>query len=277
MGDKIITMNRFMIISGERKKWGLFFFLLLLSGLLVFLDKKKIIKKPKEFLEKPILKAEEKIYGLKIWGEEQLGPIFRGKVLEKEVGRLQGELQRLAVEQNQLSSCLEENERLRKLLGAPLPPKWKFLPAKVAGVGEKIRIDKGEKDGVKKGMIVVAENILVGRVVEISEESSLLETPFTPKVSLPVVVKRAGGKGIQARGILRPVGGSLILSEVLQSEDIQKGDLVVSGGDENWPADLLIGQISDVLPKSAEVYQKARVKPLLEYDKLRIVFVVISN
>jgi len=261
----------------RKNSWTLFFFLLLLSGFLVFLDKKGIIKKPKEFLEKPILKAEEKIYGLKIWSRENIGPIFRGKVLEKEVGRLQLELQRLAFEQNQLSSCLEENERMRKLLGAPLPAKWKFLPAKVIGGGEKIRIDKGEKDGVKKGMIVVAENILVGKVVETSKESSLLETPLTPKISLPVVIKRPGGKGIQARGILKPVGGSLILGEVLQSEDIQKGDLVVSGGDENWPADLLIGQITDVLPKSAEVYQKARVKPLLEYDKLRIVFVVISN
>jgi rod shape-determining protein MreC len=266
-----------MIIKEGRRKWALFFFLLLFSGFLFFLDKKGIIKKPKEFLEKPILGAEEKIYGLKIWSEEQLGPIFRGKALEKEVGRLQLELQRLAFEQNQLSSCLEENERLRKLLGAPLPPKWKFLPAKVIGSGEKIRIDKGEKDGVKKGMIVVSENILVGRVVEVSNGSSLLETPLTPKVSLPVVIKRAGEKGIQGRGILRSVGESLILGEVLQSEDIQKGDLVVSGGDENWPADLLVGQIADVLPKSAEVYQKARVKPLLEYDKLRIIFVVISN
>jgi rod shape-determining protein MreC len=270
-------MNRYMIIGGERRKWTFFFFLLLLSGLLVFLDKKKIIKKPKEFLEKPILKAEEKIYDLKIWGEEKIGPIFRGKSLEEEVGRLQLELQRLAVDQNQLSSCLEENERMRKLLGAPLPPKWKFLPTKVIGYGERVRIDKGEKDGVKKGMVVVSENILVGRVVEVSEGSSLLETPLTPKVSLPVVIKRPGGKGIQARGILRPSGGNLILSEVLQSEDIQKGDLVVSGGDENWPADLLIGQISDVLPKSAQIYQKAQVRPLAEYDNLRIVFIVISN
>lgn len=270
-------MNRYVIIGGERRKWILFFFLLLLSVFLVFLDKKKIIKKPKEFLERPILKAEEKIYGLKIWGEKQLEPFFRGKALEKEVSRLQLELQRLAFEQNQLSSCLEENERMRKLLGAPLPAKWKFLLAKVIGAGEKIRIDKGEKDGVKKGMIVVSENILVGQVVGVSEGSSLLETPLTPKVSLSVVIKRPGGKGIQARGILKPVGGNLILSEVLQSEDIQKGDLVVSAGDESWPADLLIGQITDVLPKSAEVYQKARVKPLLEYDKLRIVFVIISN
>jgi len=261
----------------KRKNWILFFFLLFLSGILFFLDKKKIIKKPKGFLEKPILKAEEKIYGLKNLGEEKIKPIFRGKALEKELLRLQGELQRLAVEQNQLSSCLEENERIRKLLGAPLPAKWKFLPAKVIGGGEKIRIDKGEKDGVKKGMIVVSENILVGRVVEIGEGNSLLETPLTSKVSLPVAIKRPVGKGIQARGILRPAGGSLVLSEVLQSEDIQKGDLVVSSGDESWPADLLIGQISDVLPKSAEVYQKARVKPLLEYDKLRIVFVIISN
>jgi len=260
-----------------KKEIILFFLLVFLSGLLFFLDKKRIIKKPKEFLEKPILKVEEKIYSLKILSEEKVVPIFRGKILEKEVGRLQLELQRLAFEQNQLSSCLEENEQMRKLLGAPLSPKWKFLPAKVVGAGEKIRIDKGEKDGVKKGMVVVSENILVGQVVEVGEGSSLLETPFTPKVSLSVVIKRAGRKGIQARGILRPVGGNLILGEVLQSEDIQKGDLVVSGGDENWPADLLIGQITDVLSKSAEVYQKARVKPFLEYDKLRIVFIVISN
>jgi len=268
-------MNRYTIVEEGKKKWTLFFFLVLLSGFLFFLDKKKIIRRPKEFLEKPILKAEGKIYDLKILAEEKMVPVFRGRVLEQEVGRLQLELQRLAFEQNQLSSCLEENEQMRKLLGAPLSPKWKFLPAKVIGGGEKIRIDKGERDGVKKGMIVVSENILVGKVVKTGERSSLLETPLTPKVSLPVVVKRAGGKGIQARGIIRPVGGSLVLSEVLQSEDIQKGDLVVSGGDENWPADLLIGQITDVLPKSAEVYQKARVRPLLEYDKLRIVFVVI--
>ena len=159
---------------------------------------------------------------------------------------------------------------MRRLLGAPLPAKWKFLPAKVMGNGEKIRIDKGEKDGVKKGMIVVSENILVGRIVSLTQKSSLLELPISPGVILPVVVKRAGNKGIQARGILQQSGGNLVLSEVLQSEDIQKGDLVVTVGDENLLPDLLIGQITDVLPKSAEVYQKARVKPLLEYDKLRL-------
>jgi len=49
-----------MIIGGERKKWVLFFFLLLICGLLFFLDKKKITKKVRGILEKPILKAEEK-------------------------------------------------------------------------------------------------------------------------------------------------------------------------------------------------------------------------
>ncbi|PJC75981.1 hypothetical protein CO010_03935, partial [Candidatus Shapirobacteria bacterium CG_4_8_14_3_um_filter_39_11] len=53
-----------------------------------------------------------------------------------------------------------------------------------------------------------------------------------------------------------------------------KGDLVITSGEENWLPDLLIGQIEEVLPKTAELYQTARVSALLDYQKLRIVFIV---
>lgn len=227
-------------------------------------------------LEKPVLVGEEKIYGLKIWGDSLMRPFHQGRAQDMEITRLQVELQRLAIEKNQLSVCLEENEKMRKLLGAPLPSAWKFLPAKVVGLAEKMRIEGGRKDGVEEGMIVLSENILVGRVVEVGKNSSLVQLPTTPGVKIPVVAKRKGG--VQARGLLLgQYGGRLVLDKVLQSEDIQKGDLVVTSGDESWPVDLLIGQITEVLPKSAEIYQKAQVKPLLDYDKLRIVFIVISN
>jgi len=259
-----------------KKEIILFFLLVFISGILFFLDKKRITKRVRGILGKPILKAEQKIYGLKIGIEESVVPIFRSRQIEKELLRLQFETQRLAVGQNELSNCLEENEKMRKLLGAPLPAKWKFLPAKVMGSEDLMRIDKGEKDEVEPGMIVVSENILVGRVASVGENSSLIQLPVSWGVKMPAVVKRK--QGVQARGLLvgQP-GGKLVLDRVLQSEDIQKGDLVVTAGSEDWPPDLLIGQISEVLPKSAQVYQKAQVRPLVEYDKLRIVFIVISN
>jgi len=50
---------------------------------------------------------------------------------------------------------------------------------------------------------------------------------------------------------------------------------VVTSGEEGWLGDLVIGQVEEVLPKSAEVYKKAKVTSLVDYQKLRIVFLVI--
>jgi len=263
-------------MSFGKKDLFLFLFLLFLSFFIFFLDKKYPLNQVKNFFEKPFIFLEKQTRFLVDSFSFSLKNFF-GREDKIAINNLEKEVQRLAVEHNKLSFCLEENEKMKRMLGAPFSPKRKFLPALVVGIGERLKIDRGEKDGIRKGMIVVSENILVGRVVMVNEQTSLIELPTSYKVVIPVVIKRVGGQGIQARGIIQSLGGDLLLTEVLQKEDIQKGDLVVTAGDENWPAELVVGQISDVLPKSAEVYQKARVKPLLEYDKLRIVFIIISN
>jgi cell shape-determining protein MreC len=103
----------------------------------------------------------------------------------------------------------------------------------------------------------------------------LVQLPGSTGAKVPVVVKRPNALGVQARGLLVSQGGQLLLDKVLQTEDIMKGDLVVSSGEQDFPADLVIGQISDVFGKSAELYQKARVQPLLDYRNLTVVFIVI--
>lgn len=258
----------------ERKNLAIFLLLVFLSGFLFFLDKKGWIGPVRGVIERPILAAEKKIYDFKLFTFQLFKPISYWRSSEKEIMRLQGQLRQTAVESSQLSTCLEENQKMRALLGAPLPPDWKFLPAKVIGVSENLKIDKGKKDGVKEGMMVVSENILVGKVLSVGEFASRVQRIDDVRTKIPVVVKPAGG-GIQARGLLLGQEGGIILDRVLQSEDIQKGDLVVSSGEADWLPDLLIAQIEEVLPKSAEVYQKARLLPLVDYQKLKIVFVVV--
>ena len=235
-----------------------------------------VFSRPILDVEKVIFSGYQKSLGLKTY-------FATLKSKDEQIFQLQGRLSQLALEQNQLSSCLEENEKIKKLLGAPLPPQWKFLEARVMGIAEKMRIDKGQKDGVKEGMMVISENILIGRVIKVNENDSLVQLLTDNDLKMPVLVKKPNADktqavgGPQARGLLLGRGGeSLILDRVLQSEDIQKGDLVVTSGEENWLPDLLIGQIIDVAPKSAEVYQKAKVSPLVDYPKLRIVFIIIK-
>ena len=257
--------------NGTRKEFFLFLLLLFLSGFLFFLDKKGWLKPVRGLAEKPILAIEKRIYALKF----VVCP-------SSELTGLQIELQRLVVDQNALSSCLEENAQMRRLLGAPLPAKWKFLPAMVVGLSEQMRIDKGEKDNVLPGMMVVSENILVGKIISVGQDYSLVQLPVTPGVKIPVMIKSSDSSGIKARGLLvGQYGNNLILDRVLQEEEINKGDIVTTSGEglpagrQGWLPDLVIGQISEVLPKSAEIFQKAQVKPLVDYNELRIVFIVI--
>ena len=261
------------------KKNNFFWFWLLtiFSLFLLLLGHWPIGKVIQSWLGKPVLAAEKQVYVFKLAVGRQFAFFTSSRRQEKKIQMLEAKIRQLAVNQNKLVLCQEENEKMRRLLGAPLPPSWKFLPAKVIGLSGRMMINKGEKDGVKKGMMVVSENILVGRVVQVSLHDSFVELPSSPASKIPVIVKRTSAAGVQARGILsgRPAG--LVLGNVLQAEDIRKGDLVVTSGEiAGWLPDLLIGQIDEVLTKPAEIYKKARVSPLVDYKNLRIVFLITS-
>ncbi len=268
--------------QGTKKTFFLGGLLLLIALAFIFLEKVGWFGQLTGFLRKPILPVEKSLFSgyQKVSKFKTYFSNLDSK--DQQIFQLQGQLNQLAFEQSQLASCLEENKELKKLLGAPLPPSWKFMEAKVLGISERMKIDKGQQDGLKEGMMVVSENILVGKITKVNENDSLVQLLSDLNTKIPVMVKKPGSEktrpegGVQARGLLSGQGGEkLLLDRVLQSEDVQKGDLVMTTGEEGWLPDLLIGQIVDVIPKSAEVYQKARVAPLIDYQELRIVFVVI--
>lgn len=257
--------------------------LLLISLFLFFLSTKVWFTKILGIFSKPLLPMEKVLLSTYQKGTGWTTYFATLKAKDQQIFQLQGRLSQLALEQNQLSVCLEENEKIKKLLGSPLPAQWQFLEARVIGIAEEMRIDRGQKDGVKEGMMVLSENILVGKVIKVNKNDALVQLLSDTNLKMPVLVKKSSPDktkavgGIQARGLLFGQGSEkLLLDRVLQSEDIQKGDLVVTVGEEGWLPDLLIGQIIDVAPKTAEVYQKARVAPLVEVQKLRIVFVVVK-
>lgn len=262
--------------GGLRKVFPLFLFLILTSLFLFLIDNFGWIAGPRGFVQRPFLALERPLYRISQSTNQLINQFINLGKRDKQIVELQTQLRQLAIDQNQLSTCLEENEHLKKLLGAPLPSGWKFKMARVVGVSEKMRIDLGARDGVEEGMTVVVENIYLGQVVSSGERDSLVQLPTDLNSKIPVVVKKPGGTGIQARGLLigQP-GGKLLLDQVLQEEDIRQGDLVVTSGETGYLPDLVIGRIDEVLQETAEVYKQAIVKPLVDYQDLRLVFLVI--
>ncbi len=263
-------------MKGEQFKKISFLFLVLvfLSFFLFFFDKKGWISPVFVLIRKPLNQVEQSFFN----SYKNVSGFFSfssRKALDKRIIELEGELRYLAQEENELSSCLEENKKIKRLLGASLPIKWQFMEARVIGVSERMRIARGKKDGLEEGMNVVAEDVLVGKIVSVDKETSLVQLVTDSSSKIPIEVRRPDIEGLQARGVLfGQSGNNLLLDKVLQAEFIQKGDLIVTSGEEGWLPDLLIGQIEDVSGKSAEIYKKASVSPLINYRSLNFVFIV---
>lgn len=257
--------------NGILKSLPTFFSLLLISLLLIFLEKQGMVKPLREGVEivtKPvkrgIYRPFQRIRGQWLFLSSRRSQSEKIKFLEEKE-------QELLAEKEKNRALLEENKALRAQLEAPLPPTWEFLPAQTLGQTPLLTLDKGEKNGVKVGQTAIFKNILVGKVVKITPYQSQVQLPTDPSAKIPVVCQKT-----RARGILRgEFGKSLVLGEVLQGETLEVGDLLVTTGEGDFPKGLLVGKITEVEKLETEVFQKAQISPLLDYEKLETVFLLV--
>jgi rod shape-determining protein MreC len=189
--------------------------------------------------------------------------------LEKEVARLNGLLA-------QLEACQEENKASRRLLGAPLPAEWQFLPVKIIRVGDVYFINQGKQAGIELGWPLVWENVYLGQVVEVQEQVSRVKLVGQDGSKISVKIK--ADEVVQAKGILYGLGKiQAEVRQILAQEKVAKNDLVMTAGDENVPPDLALAKVEEVVKETNEVYQKAKVKLLIDPEELETVFLVIKR
>ncbi len=210
---------------------------------------------------------------------------------QQELVRLKQVLSGEAGQVSELVELREENQRLRKLLGADFPSDWKFLPAEVLKYsGGEMVIDRGEKQGVQVGMMVVAApgagsnlGILVGKVVRIHPQQAWVETIDNQDLRLEVdIADQDSGKRI-GEGLLVWESGRLKITKLLPGETVRAGNVVMTGSNqgfdvengEGWLAGIPVGVINQVsFEKETDVYQQAVVSWLVEKSGLDQVFVV---
>ena len=181
----------------------------------------------------------------------------------------------------------DQNKALLDQFQIAYPKSLNLIPASVIGapgfipgvsVPEKLTLDKGESSGVKKGDTVIINNNLIGRIEKTSNSSS--STLFTSDSSSIFAVKVGIDKNIL--GTIKGQGaGEMILDNVLLSENLKKGDIILTKGDidqeENgYPPDLIIGKIISVDKSPSALFQKADVVSLVDLSKLTTVFIIVK-
>src|SRR3972149_5374096 len=173
-----------------------------------------------------------------------------------------------------LKSLEKENESLRKQLGTPAS-ELKILAAAhpvgkgIFGTRSVLEIDKGERDTVKEGELFVFQNILLGKVVNVTSRLSSVQLLSDPDMKIPVVT--SGG----AEGISEGEFGSRVsLTNVVQEEKLSEGELVYTSGKGSYPRGLVVGQIEKVNKVEKELFQKAVLAPLFDTQSLDLVYII---
>lgn len=151
------------------------------------------------------------------------------------------------------------------------------MPEFIPGVvfPENLIIDKGSDDGLHNKDTVIYKNMLVGQITMITLHAAQVTLLTNPQSSFT-----ASSLTTNANGIIKGMGnGQMILDNVLLSDSLKTGDMVVTKGDQNiqqkgFPPGLIIGKISSVEKNPSSLFQRAKVQSLVDITKLHMVFVM---
>lgn len=190
---------------------------------------------------------------------------------------LRAELSALREELATTSETRAENERLRRMLGYAEAQPGVKIPARVMGVNPvathlSLRLDRGENDGIERGMPVVTPDGVVGFVLRSTGSASDVLLLTDPQARLGVRVQRTRARATAAgAGATEP----LRLESALRTEPLEEGDLLVtSGGDGVFPSGLVVGRVTEIERRTSGAFLEANVLPAVDMSKVEEVFIL---
>jgi rod shape-determining protein MreC len=195
---------------------------------------------------------------------------LRNIELESEVSRLQSQI---IILQEQL----DESQGLEELLGyARRRPEFQYAAAAVIGKDPSpflhyIIIDHGSDEGIRRGMPVVTQSGLVGRIDAVTAGAARVQL-ITDPGSVVNVKLQAQKVNAQING---SITGEITLDMVPQDTNLEPGEVILTSGlGGNYPADILIGQVITVRQFENELFQTATLQPIVDYSQLQAVLVI---
>jgi len=200
-------------------------------------------------------------------------------ILRQQNAELQAEVAQLQREVIALREQAAEAEILGALLNyARSNPESRYLATNVIGrdVSPYLRsvwIGSGTDAGIARGMPVVTERGLVGRVVEAFPTAARVQLITDPQSAVNVRLQDSRADGVT---IAQP-NGELWMDQVNQGVEITPGELVLTSGlGGGYPPDITVGQVASVRARDYELFQQAVLQPGVNFEDLEIVLVITS-
>jgi rod shape-determining protein MreC len=181
----------------------------------------------------------------------------------------------LSAEVNQLREARLENIRLRSMIALQESSSFHFTAGKVVAknlnlLRNTITLHVGANNGVRIGNPIVTGDGLVGKVIAVSGNYTIVQSMLN-------VDFRASGKVQRSRvdGIVAWNGKSLILKNVVKSMDVKVGDAVITSEYSSaYPSGIKIGIVSNVSEIPGSLFHAIEITPSVDFVQLEEAFVM---
>lgn len=208
--------------------------------------------------------------------------------LRNENEELKEEIAKLRDKVRNYEDIISKSEYLRNAAILKEKSKYNLVEAQIVGKDpgnwfDRFVIDKGNKDGIKKGDAVIQGievdgNVitegLVGRIVEVGDTWAKVIAIIDEGSSLSFNVIRTQDGGIIKGDLEENVTGYLFDAKA----DVVKGDkLLTSGLGGVFIKGLYIGEISEITKNNDDLLVNIEVSPAVNFNKLQDVYIIIGE
>lgn len=230
-----------------------------------------------------IIKLTKPISGSTVSAGRKISSIFS---LFSEIGSLRKDNQHLAedltrskVDSAKLTELEAENIALKEQLEyKKAHPELKLLVARVIGLDptnlyDTLVIDRGYSDGVSVGMAVTFLGVLVGKIDQVSTESSrvLLVTSKDSIVQVTLL-------GSRTNGILKGGISGMTLQDIpLDTQISANEEVITSGLGGSLPKGIFVGNAGREMSTKSDIFKTIEIKSTINFSKLELLFVVIEG
>lgn len=199
--------------------------------------------------------------------------------LRQQNAELQNEVAELQAQVIQLQQQVGETQVLAALVDfSRARPENTYRAAAVIGRDPSpflhyVIINRGSNDGIRRGMPVVTDQGLVGRVDAVIANAARVQLITDPASSINVRLQNAEEEG----ALVGSVTGDVVMEQIPQDAEVETGDLVLTSGlGGGYPPDLIVGQVVNIRSRDYDLFQQATVQPVVDFNRLQIVLIIVN-
>ncbi|MCR5653449.1 MAG: rod shape-determining protein MreC [Ruminococcus sp.] len=157
-------------------------------------------------------------------------------------------------------------------------PDFEILPASVIRRDTNeafysFTIDAGSSSGISVQDPVITENGVIGFINSVNATSSKVTTILSPDLQAGAVDKKTGESGVVSGSAILGEENKTAFSKIDANAKVKKGDVIVTSGIGGvYPADLILGEVTDI---QYDDYDAAKYAVVKSYEDIKNVTNVV--